>query len=79
VTRFVGHAAVFDVRTAIGNPLRWGFYEEIAPGAFTKTLSKGDFHAHEAVGARQRSVSDEPVPAEVVEGGDYAEERRYAG
>jgi HK97 family phage prohead protease len=40
--RFVGHAAVFDSRTAIGNPLTWGFYEEIAPGAFTKTLSEGD-------------------------------------
>lgn len=40
--RFVGHAAVFDVRTAIGNPLTWGFYEEIAAGAFTKTLSEGD-------------------------------------
>ena len=40
--RFFGHAAVFDTRTAIGNPLRWGFYEEIAPGAFTKTLSEGD-------------------------------------
>jgi uncharacterized protein len=39
---FVGHAAVFDSRTAIGNPLRWGWYEEIAPGAFTKTLSEGD-------------------------------------
>lgn len=40
--RFIGHAAVFDQRTAIGNPLKWGFYEEIAPGAFTKTLSEGD-------------------------------------
>ncbi|MEU9793825.1 HK97 family phage prohead protease [Streptomyces sparsogenes] len=39
---FVGHAAVFNARTAIGNPLTWGFYEEIAPGAFTKTLSEGD-------------------------------------
>lgn len=40
--RFVGHAAVFNSRTAIGNPLTWGFYEEIAPGAFTKTISEGD-------------------------------------
>lgn len=40
--RFTGYAAVFNSRTAIGNPLRWGFYEEIAPGAFTKTLSEGD-------------------------------------
>lgn len=39
---FTGHAAVFDTRTAIGNPLTWGFYEEVAPGAFTKTLSEGD-------------------------------------
>lgn len=39
---FTGHAAVFDTRTAIGNPLKWGFYEEVAPGAFTKTLSEGD-------------------------------------
>lgn len=39
---FTGHAAVFDSRTAIGNPLRWGWYEEIAAGAFTKTLAEGD-------------------------------------
>lgn len=42
VRGFEGHAAVFSQRTAIGNPLTWGFYEEIAPGAFTKTLSEGD-------------------------------------
>ncbi|MDQ3432560.1 MAG: HK97 family phage prohead protease [Actinomycetota bacterium] len=40
--RFDGHAAVFNSRTAIGNPLTWGFYEEIAAGAFTKTLAEGD-------------------------------------
>lgn len=40
--RFLGHAAVFNKRTAIGNPLTWGFYEQIAPGAFTKTLQEGD-------------------------------------
>lgn len=40
--RFRGYAAMFDSRTAIGNPLRWGFYEEVAPGAFTKTISEGD-------------------------------------
>ncbi|MFF2773355.1 HK97 family phage prohead protease [Streptomyces sp. NPDC058052] len=40
--RFAGYASVFNSRTAIGNPLRWGFYEEIAPGAFSKTLSEGD-------------------------------------
>lgn len=39
---FTGHAAVFDIRTAIGNPLTWGFYEEVAAGAFAKTLSEGD-------------------------------------
>lgn len=40
--RFAGYASVFNSRTAIGNPLRWGFYEEIAPGAFAKTLAEGD-------------------------------------
>ena len=40
--RFAGHAAVFNIRTAIGNPLKWGFYEEIASGSFTKTLQEGD-------------------------------------
>jgi HK97 family phage prohead protease len=40
--RFVGHAAVFNSRTAIGNPLTWGWYEEIDAGAFDKTLSEGD-------------------------------------
>lgn len=40
--RFVGHAAVFNSRTTIGNPLSWGWYEEIAEGAFDKTLSEGD-------------------------------------
>ncbi|MEU4348301.1 HK97 family phage prohead protease [Streptomyces sp. NPDC023838] len=39
---FTGHAAVFNSRTAIGNPLSWGFYEEIAAGAFSKTLAEGD-------------------------------------
>ena len=40
--QFVGHAAVFNSRTAIGNPLTWGFYEEINAGAFAKTLKEGD-------------------------------------
>lgn len=40
--RFTGYAAKFNSRTSIGNPLRWGFYEEIAEGAFTKTLDEGD-------------------------------------
>ena len=39
---FSGHAAVFNSRTAIGNPMTWGFYEEVAPGAFAKTLQEGD-------------------------------------
>jgi HK97 family phage prohead protease len=34
---FRGHAAVFDSRTWIG-PKRWGFWEEIAPGAFRDVL-----------------------------------------
>lgn len=42
VDRFSGYAAKFNSRTAIGNPLRWGFYEEIADGAYTKTLTEGD-------------------------------------
>lgn len=40
--RFYGHAAVFNSRIAIGNPLTWGFYEEIAPGAFTATIDEDD-------------------------------------
>jgi HK97 family phage prohead protease len=40
--RFAGYAAVFNSRTAIGNPLRWGFYEEIAPGAFSATVTDDD-------------------------------------
>jgi HK97 family phage prohead protease len=40
--RFYGYSAVFSTRTAIGNPRTWGFYEQILPGAFTKTLDEGD-------------------------------------
>lgn len=40
--RFHGYAAVFNSRTAIGNPLKWGFYEQVSPGAFSKTLTEGD-------------------------------------
>lgn len=40
--RFRGYAARFNSRTAIGNPLKWGFYEQVADGAFTKTLAEGD-------------------------------------
>jgi HK97 family phage prohead protease len=39
---FAGHAAVFDERTSIGNPLSWGFYEQVSPGAFTKTIQEAD-------------------------------------
>lgn len=38
---FKGHAAVFDTRTWIGSK-RWGFWEEMAPGCFTKTLGESD-------------------------------------
>lgn len=38
---FKGHAAVFDVRTWIGGK-RWGFWEEIAPGAFAECLARPD-------------------------------------
>jgi HK97 family phage prohead protease len=40
--QFVGHAAVVNTRTAIGNPLTWGFYEEISSDAFTRTLDGAD-------------------------------------
>lgn len=40
--RFFGHASVFSRRTAIGNPKTWGFFEEIAPGAFAKTITERD-------------------------------------
>lgn len=40
--RFTGHAAVFDSRTTIGNPLKWGWFEEIDRSAFDKTLAEGD-------------------------------------
>jgi HK97 family phage prohead protease len=36
---FVGHAATFNQRTAIGNPLTYGFYEQCAPGCFSKSLA----------------------------------------
>lgn len=38
---FTGYAMKWGVRTLIG-ALPWGFYEEIAPGAASKTLSEGD-------------------------------------
>lgn len=38
---FNGHAAMFNSRSWIGGK-RYGFWEEIAPGAFTKTLGEAD-------------------------------------
>lgn len=46
---FRGHAAVFSTRTWIGSK-RWGFWEEIAPGAFAKAIVDGDvrmLHNHD--------------------------------
>lgn len=40
--RFVGHAAVFNQRTEIGNAFTWGWYEQVDRGAFDKTLDEGD-------------------------------------
>lgn len=40
--KFTGYAAVYNSRTAIGDPLRWGFYEQIAPGAFDRSIETGD-------------------------------------
>lgn len=40
--QFAGYAAVFNSRTAIGDPTAWGFYEQIAPGAFSRTLAQSD-------------------------------------
>src|SRR5664280_641353 len=39
---FLGHASVFEKRTEIGNPLTWGFYEEVGTGSFTKTIQEAD-------------------------------------
>jgi uncharacterized protein len=38
---FKGHAAVFNKRTWIGPPT-WGFAEQVAPGAFAKTIGEHD-------------------------------------
>lgn len=38
---FTGHAAVFGSRTWIGPP-KYGFWEELVPGAFAKTISESD-------------------------------------
>lgn len=38
---FAGHAAVFNKRTWIGGR-SWGFWEQVATGAFSKTLKEAD-------------------------------------
>lgn len=38
---FVGHAAMFNKRTWIG-PRRFGFWEQVAPAAFDKTIGEAD-------------------------------------
>jgi uncharacterized protein len=40
--RFAGYAAVYNTRAAIGNPKTFGFYEQLAPSAFNKTLQESD-------------------------------------
>lgn len=59
---FRGHAAVFDVRAQIGGK-RWGFKEEIAPGAFKKTLQESDtkfLHNHDPNLILARKVGNAP-------------------
>lgn len=38
---FTGHAAMFERRTWIG-PKKWGFWEQVARGAFSKSISESD-------------------------------------
>jgi len=41
--RFEGHAAVFNQRTWIGDPRKtWGFWEQVAPGAFSRAVEEDD-------------------------------------
>lgn len=57
---FVGHAALFNSRTWIGSR-RWGFWEEIAPGAFAKTIQEADvrfLHNHNPDLLLARSTAD---------------------
>lgn len=61
---FKGHAAVFNVRTWIGSK-RYGFWEEIAPGAYTKTLYEADvrfLHNHNPDLVLARSVPQRTEP-----------------
>jgi hypothetical protein len=39
---FIGYSSVFGKRTAIGNPTKGGFLEEISVGAYTKTITEAD-------------------------------------
>ena len=39
---FFGHPAVTSTRTAIGDPFTWGFFEELAPTVFDRTLKECD-------------------------------------
>lgn len=41
LVRFKGHAAVFNQRTFIG-PKAWGFWEQVAPGAFSRAVEEDD-------------------------------------
>jgi hypothetical protein len=57
---FTGHAALFNKRTWIGSK-RWGFWEEIAPGAFTKTITEADvrfLHNHNVDLVLARNTAD---------------------
>lgn len=59
--RFEGHAAVFDQRTWIGDPQkRWGWWEQVAAGAFTRAAAEDDVvflynHDEDTVMARTTS------------------------
>ena len=59
--RFEGHAAVFNQRTWIGDPQkRWGWWEQVASGAFTRAAAEDDVaflfnHDEDTVMARTAS------------------------
>lgn len=63
IARFEGHAAVFNQRTWIGDPLkRWGWWEQIASGAFARAVEEDDVvflynHNDDTVMARTTSGS----------------------
>ena len=40
--RFTGHAIMTNSRTAIGNPMSWGFFEEVTPTAVTDAIGGVD-------------------------------------